>query len=308
MKNKLKDNIIRELSHITLTVIAALISVTALHSFIIPSNFASSGIDGICTILYEITGINMGYFKIIINVPLLILAYIFLNKKYVLYVIMFTALDSVGVIILEEINFYIYVPDGLLVSELIGYRILAAVVSGIMVGICIGILLKIGYSSGGVDIIASLLHKWKPQYNVERMISVCAYSIVALSFFVYWDLTSIFLSVVQIFTCEMIISALLKRDRYAIEVKIVTKDPDSIRSEILYTHKHGATVLKSRGMYSGDDNYVIFTVMRVKEIPKLMNILKKYPDAFVYFSDGIRVQGDFHFKDNEIGTWVSAYK
>lgn len=250
----------------------------------------------------------MGWFKVMINVPLLILAYIFLKKKYVVYVMFFTLLDSLGVILLEKINFYIYIPEGLLESELIGYRLIAALASGIMMGICVGIMLKIGYSSGGVDIIACLLHKWKPHVNVERIISICAYSIVVISFFVYRDLTSIFLSAIQIFMSECMISLLLKRERYAIEVKIVTKNPEEIKNEILYTFRHGATVVKSTGMYSGDDNYVIMSVMNVKEIPKLMNILKKYPDMFVYFSDGVRVQGDFHFKDEEIGGWVSAFK
>jgi uncharacterized membrane-anchored protein YitT (DUF2179 family) len=113
---------------------------------------------------------------------------------------------------------------------------------------------------------------------------------------------------VQIFVSEQVISLLLKRDRYAIEVKIVTKHPEQVRSDILSNHRHGATVIKSTGMYSGEDNYVIISVMNVKEIPKLMNVLKKYPDAFVYFSDGVRVQGDYHFKDEEIGQWISAFK
>ena len=38
------------------------------------------------------------------------------------------------------------------------------------------------------------------------------------------------------------------------------------------------------------------------------NILKKYPETFVYFSDGVRVQGDFHFRDEEIGQWIAAFK
>ena len=132
--------------------------------------------------------------------------------------------------------------------------------------------------------------------------------IVGISLFVYKDMTSVFLSVVQIFVSECIVTASLKRDRYAIEVKIVTKNPNEIRDEILYTHKHGATVVKSSGMYSGDDNYIIFSVMSVKEIPKLMEILKKHPESFVYFSDGVRVQGDFHFRDDEIGQWIAAFK
>ncbi len=57
-----------------LTLVAAICSVVALHTFVVPSNFASSGIDGLCTVLYEITGLNMGWFKIMINLPLLILA------------------------------------------------------------------------------------------------------------------------------------------------------------------------------------------------------------------------------------------
>ena len=298
----------KDIVNICLTIVAAVFSVFALHTFVVPSNFSPSGIDGLCTILYEITGINMGVFKIVINIPLLILAYVFLDKKYVLFIIFFTLLDSLGVVFLESINFYIYLPVGAVGHELIGYRLISALVSGILLGVCVGIMLKIGYSSGGVDIIACLVHKWKPHLNVERVISICAYSIVALSFFVYNELTSIFLSAIQIFVSECIVAAILKRDRYAVEVKIVTKNPQEIKEEILKNHKHGATIVKSQGMYSGDDNYIIFSVMNVKEIPKLMNILKKYKETFVYFSDGFRVQGDFHFRDDEIGKWVAAFK
>ena len=298
----------RETINVFMTIIAAFVSVMALHTFVIPSNFSPSGIDGLCTILYEITGINMGIFKLMINIPLLILAYIFLNKKYVLFVIFFTLLDSLGVILLESINFYTYIPTRISEHELMAYRLISALVSGILLGVCVGIMLKIGYSSGGVDIIACLVHKGKPHFNVERIISICAYSIVAISFFVYKDLTSIFLSAIQIFVSECIVATILKRVRYAVEVKIVTKNPQDIKKEILQNHKHGATLVKSQGMYSGDDNYIIFSVMNVNEIPKLMNLLKKYPETFVYFSDGFRVQGDFHFKDEEIGQWVTAFK
>lgn len=298
----------KDIRHCLATVLAAVVSVLSLHVFIIPSDFASSGIDGLCTILYELTGLNMGWFKIMINLPLLTLAYFFLNKRYVVYVTFFTALDSLGVLLLEGINFYTYIPVGLSASELIGYRLLASLASGIMIGVCIGIMLKIGYSSGGVDIIACLLHKWKPHANVERIISICAYSIVAISFFVYRDMTSIFLSVIQIFVSERMIAVFLKHERFAVEVKIVTKNPEDVKNEILYTHRHSATVVKSQGMYSGDDNYVIFSVMNIREIPPLMESLKKYPETFVYFSGDVRVQGDFHFKADDAGGWVAAFK
>ena len=297
-----------ETKNVLFTVIAALFSVVALHAFVVPGNFASSGVDGLCTILYEITDINMGWFKIFINIPLLVLAIIFLNKKYTIYVILFTMLDSIGVIILEKINFFIYIPEGLLASELIGYRLISALISGILIGICVGIMLKLGFSSGGVDIVAGLVHKWKPHLNVERVISVCAYTIVGLSYFVYHDLTSIALSAIQIFVAERIISAMMRRSRFATEVRIVTKEPEKIRDDILYKHRHGATVMRSQGMYSGEENYTVITVMNNADIPSFINSMKRYPEAFVYFTGDVRVQGDFHFSEEEIGRWLAAYR
>ncbi|MBQ7369112.1 MAG: YitT family protein [Clostridia bacterium] len=304
----MKLNWNRELKDVLMTFVAALLSVVALHTFVVPADFSPSGIDGACTILYEITGVNMGWFKILINIPLMVLAWIFLNKKYVLYVMFFTVLDSVGVIILESISFFVFIPTGLTVAEAVGYRLLAAIFSGVMLGVCVGIMLKLGYSSGGVDIIACLVHKWKSHFNVERVISVCAYTIVGISYFVYWDLTSILLSVVQIYVSEWTIAGLLRRERFAIEVKVVTKEPEKIRDEILYKHRHSATIVESKGMYSNEKNYMVVSVMNSRDIPEFMNSMKKHPDTFVYFSDGVRVQGDFHFTHEKIGERIDAYQ
>lgn len=303
-----KATVMKEIRNIGATIIAAVFSVIALHVFVVPANFSPSGIDGLCTILYEITDLNMGWFKIFINIPLMILAWIFLNKKYVVYVMFFTLLDSVGVIILENVQFFVFIPNGLTVAEAVGYRLLAAIFSGVMLGICVGIMLKLGYSSGGVDIIACLVHKWKPHFNVERIISVCAYTIVGISYFVYSDLTSILLSVVQIFVSEWTIAAILRRERYAIEVKVITKEPEKIRDEILYKHRHSATIIESKGMYTDERNYMVVSVMNSRDIPEFMNTMKKHPDTFVYFSDGVRVQGDFHFTQEKIGERIDAYQ
>ena len=66
-KAKPSINLKKEAYHIFLTFVAAFISVVALHVFVVPSDFSPSGIDGLCTILYELTGLNMGWFKIMID-------------------------------------------------------------------------------------------------------------------------------------------------------------------------------------------------------------------------------------------------
>ena len=305
MKSK---KIKREIVDILVVLTASLMAALYLHVFVVPADFAPSGIDGLCMIFCEIIDINMGWFKLMLNIPLIIFAWIFLKKRYVFYVMMFTMLVSIAVIVLEDLSFYTFIPMGLTESEAIGNRLISAVFSGVLLGVHIGILLKRGYSSGGVDIIAGLFHKWKPHWNVERLISICSYIIVGVSYFVYWDFTSILLSIIQIFVGEWTMAGLLRKERYAIEVKVITKKPEEIRDEILYKHKHSATIIQGKGMYLGEDNYVVLSVMNSHDIPEFIRNMKNYPDTFVYFSDGVRVQGNFHFTKEKIGEHIDAYQ
>lgn len=304
MKHALKFK--KEASDIILLVCAAIISFISLYVFVIPSDFSPSGIDGISTILYEITGINIGWFKILINIPLTVLAWIYLKKRYVIYVALFTVLDSVGVILLEYINFYTFIPQDLTLVESIGYRLIAAIFAGVALGISTALMLKIDCSTGGVDIIACLVNMKKPGINIERIISIICYCIIALSYFVYRDLTSVLLSVIQIFVFEWTAAAMLRKERYALEVKIITKEPEKIRGEILHKYKHSATVVKGYGMFTGDEYYMVITVINGRDISEFMSTMKEHRETFVYFSDGVRVQGDFHFGD-KIGKRVNAY-
>lgn len=302
MKDKLKT----EVSSIFMMLCAAVVSFVSVHVFIVPSNFAPSGIEGVSMILYEITGVNVGWFKLAFNIPLLILAWVCLNKRYVLYVIGFVVFDALGVILLETVHFYIFIPVGLTAGEEMGYRLISAMVAGVALGICTGFMLKIGCSTGGIDIIACLVNQKKPNLHVERIISIICYVVIACSYFVYWDLTSILLSCIQIFVFELTAAALLRKDRYALEVKIITKNPEAIRDEILYKYQHSATIINATGMYTGESYAMVITVLDERNIGRFMSTMKAHPDTFIYFSDGVKVQGDYHFGTFEGGR-VDAY-
>ena len=114
-----------ELASIFMLLCAIVVSFVSVYVFIIPSNFAPSGIEGISMILYEITGINVGWFKLALNIPLLILAWVRLEKRYVFYVIAFVVGDAIGVILMEQIGFYTFIPVGLSVGEEMGYRLIS---------------------------------------------------------------------------------------------------------------------------------------------------------------------------------------
>jgi len=301
-----KQTLKNELSNILMLLAASFISFVSLYVFVVPSDFSPSGIDGVSTILFELTGISIGWYKIAFNIPLLILAWIYLKKRYVIYVIVFTLMDSVGVLFLEYIQFYTFIPAGLTQAEAVGYRLIAAIFAGVALGLCTAIMLKIGCSTGGIDIIACLVNLKKPNLNVERIISIICYCVIACSYFVYWDLTSILLSVIQIFVFEWTVSAILRKERYALEVKIITKHPELIRDEILYKHEHSATIVNGKGMYTGEEYSMVITVINSRDIAAFMNTLKKHQDTFVYFSDGVKVQGQFHFGD-KVNNRIDAY-
>ncbi len=301
IKKKLKY----ELNNVAHTLVAVLVSFISVWVFIEPADFSPSGVEGITRILQELTGVNMGYFKLLINIPLLVIAWKFLNTRYMIYVLLFTLFDAVGVILLDELNFYQFsaefIPD-----YNVGHRLIASIFSGVALGVTTGLMLKIGCSTGGVDIIACLIHRKKPFWNIERLIACFCYVIIGCSYFVFWDLTSILLSIIQIFVFESTSASILRKERFGIEVKIITKDPECLREEILYTYKHSATIIESKGMYSGNGNYMIVCVVNSRDITDFMSKMKKHPDTFVYYSDGVRVQGDFHFgKEEEV---MSAYK
>ena len=292
-RNIKERNVRRAVTGLLITIFAAIVSSLALHVFVYPSDFVPLGLEAIVTMLQKITGINAGWFNLILNLPLVIYAWFKLNKKYVVYSLIFTLVSSVLIIVWAAVDFPQYVTEN--------ERLLAAIFAGIMLGIRTGVMLRIGSSTGGADVIAAMIQKKMQYVNVERIISVICLVIIAASYFVYRDFNSVLLAVVQMFISERAINTIMRDTRHAIEVKIVTKHPDAIREDIIRTLRHGATLIESKGMYTGEDNSIIISVLNVGQLSELFNVLKKYPDTFVYYTEAHGVRGNFRWlKDEEV--------
>ena len=260
-----KKKVVKEIYCIIFTLIAALLSAFTLHIFVYPAQFAPSGIDGVSAMLQEITKLNAGLFSLLINLPLLIFAYFLLNKKYVIYTILFTVVSSLTLVVLGDIGFYQYVTHT--------DRIIPAIFSGFILGIRTGIMLRLGASSGGIDVVAAMIQKKWFFKNIEKLITIICYVIIILSYFVYKDVNSILLSIIQMFVFERSVAFIMRDTRNAVEFKIITKTPEQIKEEIIYNLKHGATILSSKGMYTGTDSSVIISVINNRQIGEFLNII-----------------------------------
>ncbi len=205
MKEELKKQIKQIMWELLFVFVASIGAAFALYVFVYPNNFAPGGVNGITTMLQYITTISAGWWALIINLSLLVIAWFTLKKKYVIYVVLYTIVSSLVIILLQEIEFFEYFA--------IGEGILPAGASGLILGGTTGLMIAVGGSSGGLDTVACMIQKKKPQLKIERIISIFCYIIVICSYFVYKDLTCILLALVHIFTYEKGMGFILSKKR-----------------------------------------------------------------------------------------------
>lgn len=288
----MKSNKFKYIIDVLLIIVAATLSSVALYTFVNPANFAPSGVDGISMMVQKLTGLNMGYVSLAINIPLLVVAWFFISKKYVVYTSLFTVVSSVAMIVMEKINMYEYITEN--------HVWISVFASGIMLGVRTAIMIRIGGSTGGVDIIACIVQKKKPYMNIETLISIFCYVTIGISFFVYQNIESVIMSVVQTLIFNLAMNSVLKPTRNAVEVRIITNDPEQFKEDILINLKHGATVIDCHGMYTGEEKAMIITIINIHQMDELIKLSRKYDSSFVYFSDVSGVWGNFRWNKSDI--------
>ena len=273
-------------------ILSSAVSAIGIYYFIYPSDFAPIGIDGIAMMIHELTGLSAAYFIIGLNLPLLVLSLIFLDKRFTVLTILNIVLTSLFLLALEKIDFPQYETET--------DKLLPAIFSGVLLGLRTGLLLKIGASSGGVDIVAGIISKKNPFINFERYISLICYVIIVSSFAVYKNLECIMLSLIQMFVFEKTAAMVMQNLRNAVEFKIITDHPELLKEDIISNLKHGATVVESKGMFTGENKSMIFCVVNTRQVPEFMKILKKYDHLFVYSSEVSSVNGNFRWRKEDI--------
>lgn len=274
----------KEILSVLLTIFASIVSTLALYIFVYPSGFVPLGLEAIVTMIHVKTGFSAGLLTLIFNLPLIVYAWFKLNKRYVIYTLLFTVLSSVLLEVYGLIN---------LIKYLDNEKSVASIFAGVMLGVRTGIMLKMGSSTGGVDIIAQIVQKKMPYVNLERIITVICCIIIGVSYFVYNDFSCILLALISMVVCEFTTSLILRDSREAIEVKIITKNAEEISAELITELNHSATVIDAEGMYKKENNKVVLAVINRRELPTVMNIVKKYDETFVYYTDVKGVYGKF---------------
>ena len=277
---------------LTYLVIMAIAVICALNYelFVFPNRFAPSGLNGICTMIQYITGINIGYLSLIINVPLALAVYILVSRPLAIRSLVYVATFSVASVLLD----YVDLSEFAYYTETGTSAILGPLVAGIIFGGCYALLLQASAYSGGTDFVAAIIHKFHPEKSVFFLIFAMNVAVAIASFFVYdYKIEPVILCILYAFTSSTVSERLTKNGRSAVRFEIITDYPKEISEAIIHQLHHSVTLIPGRGMYLNKDVDMLFCVVNNNQVAKLAAICRQYPNTFAIIDPVSEVIGNF---------------
>ena len=262
-------------------IIMALAAMGALNYavFIFPNRFAPAGLDGLCTMFQDVTGINIGYSSLLINIPLLIVAAVKLDRDYavknIAFILSFSVASAVlGRMDLTEFRFYTETSV-----------ILAPVAAGVVRGILYAVTLGLNGASGGIDIIAALIRKKHPHYNLMNIIFAINMSVAVCSYFVYGNhLEPVLCGIMYFYITSHTSSHIQLSRKENAKIEIITQHAAELCREITGQLHLSATVLEAHGAYSEHTSRMVVCIAHKKYIPLIKDFLYGFPDSIYFVS------------------------
>lgn len=278
MKSKLKN--------FSLLTISTLIMAVGIYFFKFANNFTFGGITGIAVLVAKFFPISASDFSFVVNILLLIIGWIVLGKSFAEKTAYSTILLSISLSLLERIYPMSHPLTNEPLLELIFAILLPALGSAI--------LFNIGASSGGTDVIAMILKKYTSvDIGKGLMISDLIFTLAGfLVFNVKTGLYSLFGLIMRSALIDNFIES-FNRSKY---FHVVTSNATCICDFIQNDLQRGATIVNATGAFTGDDKYIILTVLSPSQAVKLRNFIKEQdPKAFLLVSNTSEIIGKgFH--------------
>lgn len=269
-------------------ILGAMIYSIGVEWFASPNKIVNGGASGASIVLSSLvkTLINkeipVSFFVFLINIPIFIFAFIVKGKKFIKNSFFATIMITFWLAVFHNIPPIFKIENDFF---------LATVITGFFCGVGSGIILKIGASSGGTDMLANSIHELLPQFSIPTIILTLDASIVLLGFLIFGPTKTTY-AIMSIFIASKIINSILGGLRFARAVFIVSEKTEEISKEIFTKLNRGNTNVKCTGMYTKKQKNLLIIVVLPKEIIKLKKIIEsKDKEAFVIISPAQEVLG-----------------
>ena len=270
---------LKKLKVFCLIVLGSLIFALGLNVFVVTNHLAQGGFTGIGLILYYTFDLSIGIFLLAANVPLLIIAWRFLGWRFV-------SLTLLGVL---ASSLFIELTAGL--SYPMEDLLLASIYGGAVMGLGLGIVLRYGGTTGGVDIIGRLLNKYKG-VRLSRFYLLFDGLIIACIALIYGVEITLY-SLILTFVFSKVLDVIVDGYDGSRQFMIITTKAEEITQAITFEIDRGVTVLEAKGGYTGENKSVLLCVAGKWQVRGLKKIVKTIdPQSFLIVNDVYETLGE----------------
>ncbi|CAM3945166.1 YitT family protein [Cohnella lubricantis] len=255
--------------------------------FILPNLLMEGGVTGITVLLQYAANLPPSITTIVINLPLFVIGWRKLGRESMIYTIGGTLMLSLFLWIWEQL-----IERGWLVPFKTSQDfILVVLYAGVTLGAGLGLVFRSGGTTGGVDIIARIVHRWRG-WSMGQII--LAMDIVILgSALLFIPKEKVLYTLVSVFISSRVIDFIQEGAYAAKAFNILCKEPEKLASIITKELERGVTLLPAIGAYSGTNRMMVYCVVSRFEIRKLKSLVRQHDrQAFIVIADVHDVLGE----------------
>lgn len=259
---------------------AALIGSVGMNNFLVPAHILAGGSTGIAQIVHHyIPGVGLGTLFFILNIPLFVLGYRHLGKKFIF-------LTGIGILCFsistDVVHFHFNTAPDSLLTGLYG---------GVLTGMSSGMVIRIGGSMGGTDILSLVIHRVTGR-SVGSTGFIINVLIVLVSMFIFGVPAGMY-TLVSMFAASRVISALMHFQQRKTAL-IVTSHPELVAKAIGEQLARGSTIIRASGGYTQQERGVLLCALTHLEMQDLKDVVHSTDqNAFMSILDTTEVVGRF---------------
>ncbi|PBB06640.1 YitT family protein [Salimicrobium humidisoli] len=257
---------------------ASVVLAFAFNFFLLPHEVLSGGVTGLAMIFGLLTPLSSGIWLIVFNIPVLIIGWMKLGKEFIANSVFSVAVTSVAML---------YVP----VLQVTEDALLSSVFGGVIVGACIGTIIRFYGSTGGFDVIGLVLTLKRDLPLGVLVFGLNSLVVFASGFFFTWELALYTLA--SIYITGIVVDRIHTR-HIKLSLMVVTDQDQKLRGELIGNLIRGITVMNAQGGYSNEERKILYTVISRYELALVKSIIQDVdPRAFVSVTETVEVLGNF---------------
>lgn len=269
------------IKEIGLIIIGNFILAFAVSAFILPNHILSGGVAGIAVLFSPFFNISEEYIITIINTLLFVIGLIFLGKKFAITTSLSTIIYPIFIVFLSNC-----------LPEISIDPILASIYAGLLGGVGIGMVIRQGASTGGMDIPPLICQKYFG-FDLSKCVMVTDGLTVLFGLWIY-GLEKVLIGLISVYVTGKAISMIITFGaKQAKSIEIISDSYEAISKDILSEMNRGTTILHATGGYTNIERPVLLVVVNNTEYQTLMKIIKRHDkDAFLIVQDVQEVHGE----------------